>query len=906
MASRIRWSQSNPAALIVAMFLGLSLVALAGCGAGGGSPIDKGVVSPSITTASLPNGSVGIAYSVTIQTANSSGTQAWSIAAGALPGGLSLDPKTGAITGTPTANGTFHFTVSMTDSGGTATAALAISIVNPLTITTTSPLPNGAVGVQYSQTFAATGGTPLYTWSVSGGTTLPAGLSLSSAGTLSGIPTASGTFNFTVQALDSGSPAQATVQNFSITIAPPAALVITTASPMASGLMGQPYSQQLAFTGGTPAVTWTLSGGTLLPAGLNLSAGGLISGTPTTAGTTNFTVQAADSGSPQQVVTKNLSITINAAPLVITTASPMPSGVANQSYSQQLTSSGGTPAITWTLSGGTLLPAGLNLSAGGLISGTPTTAATTNFTVQAADSGSPQQVVTKSLSITIASAPPTLVITTSSPLPSGVTGNAYSQQLASTGGTGTVTWALSGGTLLPPGLSLSSAGLISGTPTTAATTNFTVQAADSGSPQQVVTRSYSVTINAAPPPLAIQTTSFPAATQGVFYTQTAQATGGTSPYTWSIAAGSLPAGLGIDPSTGVISGTPTGTGLANFTLQVDDAASASTSVNTSINVNASGPTPEGVLYVSSNLAGAVYSFNVASTLNGTPAPDRTLSGSNTKLESGSPSGSPYGMTVNGALDQLYVANAGFSVLGLVEFDSASTATGNIAPTRTLSGSNTGFDAGVKAVAVNFTTNVLFMGTSANGIRIFDNASTVSGNTAPNRTLSGGATGLQFVVGLFADSTNDRLYVANASPASILIWNSASTVNGNSPPTRTLSGAATTLSVPRYALVDTTRDKLYVAEASTGSILIWDNASTVNGNVAPTRVISGANTQIVSPAGLALDPARDELYVGTLAQTGKTILVFGSISSASGNVSPSRTITVPGAAAAGVTLDTTRQ
>jgi 6-phosphogluconolactonase (cycloisomerase 2 family) len=178
-----------------------------------------------------------------------------------------------------------------------------------LSITTASPLPNGTVGSGYSQTLAATGGTPPYGWSVTAGT-LPAGLTLSSGGVLSGTPTASGTSNFTVQAADSGT--QTTTKGFALTInggAPPP-LSITTASPLPNGTVGTAYSQTLAATGGTPPYAWTVVSGTP-PAGLTLSTGGVLSGTPTGSGTSNFTVQAADSGT--QTATKGFALTINGA-----------------------------------------------------------------------------------------------------------------------------------------------------------------------------------------------------------------------------------------------------------------------------------------------------------------------------------------------------------------------------------------------------------------------------------------------------------------------------------------------------------------------------------------------------------------------------------------------------------------
>ncbi len=182
-------------------------------------------VSPlAITTTSLSGGTVGSAYSATLAATGGTTPYTWSISTGTLPAGLTLDPATGAITGTPSASGTTDFTVTATDSSSpamTANQALSIDVapatVSPLAITTTS-LSGGTVGSAYSATPAATGGTTPYTWSISTGT-LPAGLTLDPAtGAITGTPSASGTTDFTVTATDSSSPAMTANQALSIVV----------------------------------------------------------------------------------------------------------------------------------------------------------------------------------------------------------------------------------------------------------------------------------------------------------------------------------------------------------------------------------------------------------------------------------------------------------------------------------------------------------------------------------------------------------------------------------------------------------------------------------------------------------------------------------------------------------------
>jgi hypothetical protein len=500
---------------------------------------------------------VGTAYSETLQATGGTGTLTWTVVLGSLPANLSLS-SSGTISGTPSATGTSTFTVKVTDSAPTPVSAqqqLSITINPiPLKITTTT-LPNGVVGTAYSATLQSTGGTGAITWSVSVGT-LPSALSLNAAtGAITGTPTTAGTSNFTVTATDSGTPPQVVNQALSITINP--LLAITTTS-LANGVVNTAYSASLQATGGVAPITWSVTSGTLPPA-LTLSSSGAISGTPTTAGTSNFTVTATDSGTPQQSKSQPLSITIN--PLLSITTTSLPNGTVNSIYSATLQSSGGVAPITWSYSG--TLPAGLTLSSSGVFSGTPTASGTFSFTVTATDSGTPQQAKSQQLSITIN---PVLSITTTS-LPAGTVGTAYNQSINTNGGTPPITWSVTSGAL-PPGLTLSASGAISGTATAYGSYVFTVTATDSSNPTQSVSQQLTIVINNVP--LSITTTSLPNGVVGVSYSASVVASGGTTPYTWSLTAGTLPAGLTLNTSTGAITGTPTTVGTSSFTVTVTD------------------------------------------------------------------------------------------------------------------------------------------------------------------------------------------------------------------------------------------------------------------------------------------------------------------------------------------------
>ena len=411
---------------------------------------------PTITTTSLSNGIITTSYNQTL-TATGTTPITWSLENGSLPNNLTLSTA-GVISGTPNTAGTFNFTVKATNSVGSDTKSLTIIVTAPPVITTTT-LQGGVVGTVYNQTLTATGTTPI-SWTLESGS-LPSNLSLSTAGVISGTPTTTGTFNFTVKATNSvGNDTKALTI---IVSAPP--IITTTTLP--GGVVGTAYNQTLTATG-TTLITWSLENGSL-PNNLTLSSAGVISGTPNTAGTFNFTVKATNSAGSD---TKNLSIAITAAPVAPTiTTTTFPTGTTGIVYNAQIEATGTAP-ITWTLESGNL-PNNLSLSTAGVISGTPTTAGTFNFNVKATNSAGND---TKPLSITIISSviAPTITTTT---LPDGKTGTAYSAQLEATG-TAPITWTLESNSL-PAGVTLSAAGVISGTPTETGTFSFTVQATNS-------------------------------------------------------------------------------------------------------------------------------------------------------------------------------------------------------------------------------------------------------------------------------------------------------------------------------------------------------------------------------------------------------------------------------------------
>jgi uncharacterized delta-60 repeat protein len=507
--------------------------------------------APTITTSSLLNWTVSQAgYSQTISATGGSGAITFSKTAGTLPTGLTVR-STGVLSGTPTAAGTFTFTITATDSANATGSQSYTVTINPAVSITTSTLPAGTVNQPiYSQTISATGGTTPLTFTSTG--TLPPGLTLSSAGVLSGIPTTAGSFPFTVTASDSVSATAK--QSYTLIINPPVAITTTT---LANGTVNQQdYSQIISVTGGSGTYTFSQAGGTL-PPGLTLSSTGVLAGTPTTAGGFTFTVTAMDSLGASG--TQNFTV-------MVLNLGIGPSTLANWTlnqpgYSQTLTASGGTAPFTFSATG--TLPTGLTLTGTGILSGTPTAAGSFNFVVTVTDSTS--AMASQSYTVTIN---PSLAVSTTSLADWTVNLAGYSQTIAASGGTGAKTFAKTSGTL-PTGLTLSSAGVLSGTPTAAGSFTFTITVTDATAAS--TGQSFSVTIH---PPVAISTTTLANWTANLAgYSQTITATGGTGASVFATTAGTLPSGLTLS-SAGVLAGTPTAAGSFGFTVAATDMVGA--------------------------------------------------------------------------------------------------------------------------------------------------------------------------------------------------------------------------------------------------------------------------------------------------------------------------------------------
>jgi uncharacterized repeat protein (TIGR01451 family) len=415
---------------------------------------------PVISAVAPASATVNTPYSAALGVNPGTGPYVWSISTGSLPAGITLNSSTGVLSGTPTASGTSAFTVRVIDSyGNAATFATSLSVVSVPAMTYNAP-PTAEVSTPYSDTLTESGGTSPFTWTTTG--TVPAWLTLSSAGVLSGTPppTAVGSSTFTVVVTD----VNGATASESTTVTVVAGPVLATVSPP-GGEVGAAYSYAPSATGGTAPYTWSTTG--TLPAGVTInSTTGVLSGVPTTAGTYNFSVVVTDANG--QTATQATSISVVAGPVLATVP---PGGEVGAAYTVTFGASGGASPYAYVVSAGSV-PAGLALSGAGVLSGTPSVAGTSSFTVRATDAKG--QTAVDATSISVLAGP---VLAPALP-PAGTIGTVFSYALTASGGTVPYQWTVSAGSL-PTGVSLNSgSGVLSGTPSQAGTFPLTVEVTD--------------------------------------------------------------------------------------------------------------------------------------------------------------------------------------------------------------------------------------------------------------------------------------------------------------------------------------------------------------------------------------------------------------------------------------------
>jgi Autotransporter beta-domain/Putative Ig domain/Cadherin-like domain len=527
----------------------------------GGTPPVAGAVSATVGYNSGGSSATPITLSL-------SGGAATSVAVASAASHGTATASGTTISYTPTANyiGSDSFTYTATNSSGTSSpATVSITISAPTVTISPSTLAAGTTGTAYSQTISSSGGFAPYTYAVSSGS-LPTSLSLASNGTLSGTPTAVGTFNFTVSATDSSTGTHATGSlSYSVTIG---------AAPVAA-----PVSQTISYNSGSASattITLSLSGGAATSVavasaashGTATASGTTISYTPTAnyIGSDSFTYTATNSSGTSSPAT--VSITVS-APTVTISPSTVPSSTVSTPYSQSISASGGFAPYSYAITSGSL-PTGMSLATNGTLSGTATVSGTFNFTV----------TVTDSSSGTPANGSRSYSLVVNAAVPAAPVAGASSQTVPYNAGSAlptTITLNLSGGTAASVAVaSPASHGTVTAIGTTLTYTptanylgsdSFTYTATNTGGTSSPAT--VSITIPA--PTISVSPTSLPAATISASYSQSISASGGLAPYIYTVSAGSLPAGLTL-ASSGSLSGTPTASGTFNFTITATDSS----------------------------------------------------------------------------------------------------------------------------------------------------------------------------------------------------------------------------------------------------------------------------------------------------------------------------------------------
>ncbi len=570
------------------------------------------VTLPTSNPSTLGPALVSTPYSGTIVAAGGSGNYSWTVT-GLPSDNLNYLANGGTLTisGTPGSSPTtVSFTAKVTDTTTSTSSGpynYTVTVYNPVTLDASALPTIATVNTAYTGSIAASGGSGTgYTWTVTG---LPAdGLNYSSTGgtlNITGTPTSAQAIQFTAKVADSAGntagPTNYTVNAYN-------ALTLPSSNPSTLGpaTINLSYTGTVVASGGSGNYSWTVTG--FPQNGLNYSTSGgtlTVNGTPTSTTTVTFTAKVTDTTTNISVGPYNYSVSVYSG---VTLPSPNPATLgladASSAYSGTIVAAGGSGNYSWTVTG---LPAdGLNYATSGAtltISGTPTSAQTVQFTAKVTDTTSNQTAGPFTYSITV-NGPLSLPTPDPSSLPSnGYTNVSYTGYINGSGGSGSYSWTVSG--LPQDGLNVTggtngSTLTIGGTPTSATTVTFNVTLTDTVTNATVTQNGYNITISN-PTPVSLPApdpSSLPSSiTVNQLYSGAINASGGVSPYTWSIngtAVGSSCYSLGngnmcatsSGGSTLMIGGTPSTTGTVTLTnVKVTDSVNSSDTKTYTITVS---------------------------------------------------------------------------------------------------------------------------------------------------------------------------------------------------------------------------------------------------------------------------------------------------------------------------------
>lgn len=551
----------------------LCALSLLGCGGGASSfnpPPPPPPPALTITTKSpLPPAVLGQAYTVKLQATGGVPPYAWSTQLLGIPG-MTL-ASDGTLSGTPGQQATLIPNFTVTDSKGTtATAPLELDVIAPLTFSTGAALSDQNIALPVYMYIAVNGGMQPYMFTLAQGSSMPPGLTFTSAngvGLIQGTPTTPGSYSFTVQVTDSFTPPFKISQTFTMKILNG---VVVPNSTLPDAVQNVPYNEQIKVFGGTPPYHFALFPLASTPPGLTLDTGtGVLSGTPTTSSqfTDTMYMYITDSAPTPATIQAYISITVQ-PPLSFQTTS-LPDSVRGLNYGGTVYVVGGRALYTVQVASGAL-PDGLAIStsSGFSINGVPTKDGTFQFTLKVSDSYETPNTATQNFQIRVSDQ-----IAIAGPGSVGILYNqSYTTNFPVTGGIPPYTWSMSSPP--PPGFSFDpTTGVFSGTATGPGFISPNVSVADSSNPPQRAT--YFQFVFDIYGKLIITASSLPSITTGRDTSIGIFSTGGAAPLQWSISSsGALPPGMTFGTNNywaiATISGAPTQAGSYAFTLALSD------------------------------------------------------------------------------------------------------------------------------------------------------------------------------------------------------------------------------------------------------------------------------------------------------------------------------------------------